>query len=193
LSESDGVLLARVQNGELSALGVLYDRHYAAVLRFARCMLHEKTEAEDVVQEVFLTAARVASSFDGRPSSRAWLVGIAARLVLNRSRRRARLLRCVQRLGQHTDEPQPELPVETLLQRELRAELTRALDKLTPQKRVVIVLAEVEGLTGPEIAETLGIPVGTVWTRLHHARHALRAQLRSRRELTPLGAERKRS
>jgi RNA polymerase sigma factor (sigma-70 family) len=178
LPEHDGSLLQRVQEGDLSALGVLYDRHFQAVLRFGRCLLQDKSEAEDVAQEVFITAARVASSFDGRPSSRAWLFGIAARLVLNRARRGARFLRFVQRLGTHASEAQIALPEETLLQSELRTELSEALHKLTPSKRVVIVLAEVEGLSGPEIAEALGIPVGTVWTRLHHARSALREQLR---------------
>jgi RNA polymerase sigma-70 factor (ECF subfamily) len=176
--EHDGLLLQRVHEGDLSALGVLYDRHYRAVLRLARYLLPEESEAEDVAQEVFLTAARVASSFDGRPSSRSWLFGIAARLVLNRTRRGARFLRFVQRLAAQSGDAQVPEPEETLLQGELRLQLTEALHKLTPHKRVVIVLAEVEGLSGPEIAATLGIPIGTVWTRLHHARNALRDQLR---------------
>lgn len=178
--EHDGALLMRVHEGDLSALGVLYDRHYRAVLRLARCLLPQESEAEDVAQEVFLTVARVASSFDGRPSSRSWLFGITARLVLNRARRGARFLRFVQRLGEQPSEVKAKLPDETLLESELRAQLTEALHKLTPPKRVVIVLAEVEGLSGPEIAEALGIPVGTVWTRLHHARSELRDELRQK-------------
>lgn len=178
--EHDGWLLARVHAGDLSALGVLYDRHFRAVLRLARCLMQQESEAEDVAQEVFLTVARAAASFDGRPSSRSWLFGITARLVLNRARRGARFLRFVQRLGAQPSEVQVSLPDDTLVQNELRAQLAEALHKLTPAKRVVIVLAELEGLSGPEIAEALGIPVGTVWTRLHHARSALRDQLRQK-------------
>jgi RNA polymerase sigma-70 factor (ECF subfamily) len=90
-------------------------------------------------------------------------------------------LRFVKRLGEVSSERTESLPEETLLVGELRAQLSQALHSLTPQKRVVIVMAEVEGLSGPEIAQALDIPLGTVWTRLHHARAELRKQLSRRR------------
>jgi RNA polymerase sigma factor (sigma-70 family) len=181
LPEHDGSLLRRVGDGDLSALGLLYDRHHRSVLRFVRCTLHQRSEAEDVAQEVFLIAARVAASFDGRHSSRAWLFGIAARCVLNRARRGARFLRFVQRIGMQQAQAEEALPEQALLQSELRAQLHAALHQLTPEKRIALVLAEVEGLSGPQIAETLGVPLGTVWTRLHHARRDMREQLRRKR------------
>jgi RNA polymerase sigma factor (sigma-70 family) len=175
--ESDATALARIAEGDLSALGVLYDRHYLAVLRFVQRVLRGNHEAEDVCQETFLTASRVAGAFDGRSSCRPWLYGIASRLMLQRGRGAARLARFLARVTAHAVEPTPPSPHELLLRNELQDGLSRALDALATDKRVVLILAEVEGLSCAEIAQALSIPLGTVWTRLHHARRALRKQL----------------
>ncbi len=173
---SDAAALAALSQGHIGALGVLYDRYQAAVSSFVRRATNDASDVEDVVHATFMTAARAASNFDGRQSCRPWLVGIAARLVHRRKRGLSRWARALSELtvregDRHTD-PHRELAARDEMQR-----LAEALARLTESKRVVLLLAETEGLSSEEIAESLRIPVGTVWTRLHHARRDLRRML----------------
>ena len=164
----DTVALDRVAGGDVGALGQVYDRHAVALLRFASRAAGSH-DAEDLVQATFVRAVKVAATYDGRADdARSWLFGIMARLMQERRRSFARFTRAVLRLAEgsaHATGPQDAH----------RSDLERGLRELSDAKRLVIVLAEVEGYTCDEIAKMLGIPVGTVWTRLHHARKELRA------------------
>lgn len=175
--ETDAEALARLARGDLGALGVIYDRHYLPVLRFIQRATRNAPDAEDLAQEVFLIVSRVAASYDGRPSCRPWLHGIAARLALHNGRRALRFAHFLDKLGAYWKAEASSSPHDALMRSRLGSELERALAKLSPEKRITILLAEVEGLTSEEIACALQIPVGTVWTRLHHARRALRQRL----------------
>ncbi|MDB4933836.1 MAG: polymerase sigma-54 factor RpoN [Labilithrix sp.] len=163
---SDADALARVARGDVGALGEVYDRHARELLRFAS-RTAGASDAPDVVQSTFLRAAKVAGAYDGRaPTARAWLFGIAVRVMQERRRSVARFARALMRF----DASVVVMPVHAE-----RSDLEKALSRLAEAKRVVLVLAEVEGFTCEEIATMLGVPVGTVWTRLHHARKQLRA------------------
>ncbi len=163
---ADSEALARIARGDVGALGELYDRHAAALLRFA-LRSAGADDAEDIVQGTFERVAKVAASYDGRSSSaRSWLFGIAVHIMRERRRSFARLSRALLRLGWSTNAVAPE---------ETAGDLQRGLATLREPKRLVLLLAEVEGFTCEEIAEMLSIPIGTVWTRLHHARRELRA------------------
>jgi len=179
IEETDAEALARVARGELGALGVIYDRHYLKVLAFSRRVTRDAADAEDIAQETFLTAARVAGTFDARSSCRPWLYGITARLLMHRERALGRVSRFLGRFLHHAPEPAAS-PLDAMLGHPLRDELEQALAKLSPEKRMVLLLAEVEGIGCDEIARSLGIPVGTVWTRLHHARREVRKRLERR-------------
>jgi RNA polymerase sigma-70 factor (ECF subfamily) len=169
-ASNDADVLGRVGRGDVGALGELYDRHANALLGFAtRCTGAQ--DAEDIVQTTFVRAARAAATFDSRAgSARSWLFGITAHLVQERRRSFARLARALLRFdvsavtGAASSTPEEE-----------RNDLRKGLDRLTETKRVVLLLAEVEGFTCEEIATMLSVPVGTVWTRLHHARREMRA------------------
>jgi RNA polymerase sigma-70 factor (ECF subfamily) len=171
---SDAQLLEQIGRGDLGALGELYDRHAAGLLAFLR-RYSVDDDAEDLVQTVFLRVVNRAHSFDGRSASgRSWLFGIGIRVVQERRRsirRLASMLGSVAtwRLGY------TRTPLTT------RTDIERAVATLSEPKRAVLLLAEVEGFTCDEIAEMLEVPVGTVWTRLHHARK----ELRHRFEETP--------
>ena len=165
---SDAAVLARVAEGDVAALGALYDRYAPQLLRFARRVA--RNDAEDVVQTVFLRVMRIATTF--RPdatSARPWLFAITTRVLQERTRALRRWGAAMLRLAQDVDEP-----VGTSL--EIAGDVQRGLMRLSMAKRTVLVLAEVEGFACEEIASMLSIPVGTVWTRLHHARKELRAQ-----------------
>jgi RNA polymerase sigma-70 factor (ECF subfamily) len=173
---SDAAALEALSDGHISALGVLYDRYQSTVSSFVRRATNDSSDVEDIVHATFMTAAKAAGNFDGRQSCRPWLVGIAARLLHRRKRGLSRWARALRELtvreGERYTDPHRELSARDEVHR-----LSEALERLTEPKRVVLLLAESEGLSSEDIAAALQIPVGTVWTRLHHARRDLRRLL----------------
>ncbi len=165
----DEALALRLQGGDTGALGALYDRHALAIRRFA-ARAASASEADDIVHGVFLRAMARASTFEpARGPVRGWLFGIAAKIIQEWHRSLARKARALLRATPGDRATSGSAGA--------RRDVTRALEHLTEAKRIVVVLAEIEGCTSEEIAHILGIPVGTVWTRLHHARLELRARL----------------
>lgn len=167
-SVTDADLVSRVARGESEPLGVLFDRYADGVHGFVR-RIAAREDADDLVQETFLRVSQVAGAYEPRSATaRAWIFGIAFSIVRERRRALARLVRALH--GFAGGESQRAVaPVGAA-----RTELERLLSALTPEKREVIVLTEIMGMSGPEAAEILGIPVTTVWMRLHHARRELR-------------------
>ncbi len=167
LGRADADALRRVSRGETAALGEVYDRYAESLLEFAARAVG-RAEAEDVVHSVFLRVTKLARTFDTTAASaRPWLFGIATRVLQERRRSVARTFRALFRLRSSQG------PASTPLL-DQRRDIARGLERLTESKRVVLLLAEVEGFSGDEIAAMLGIPIGTVWTRLYHARRELR-------------------
>lgn len=174
---SDAELMQRIADGRLEALGELYDRHAEGVRHFARRTLSNAAEAEDIAQETFLVVPKIASRYDGRPSARPYLLGIAARLTLRRRRGLARLGEVIASFAATLSTTQRDDPETRMSDGEEIARFERALSRLTDEKRVVLLMIEREGLSGEEVARALEIPVNTVWTRLHKARMELRKSL----------------
>jgi RNA polymerase sigma-70 factor (ECF subfamily) len=170
----DAVLCSRLASGDLSALGELYERHASAVRAFAGRLAGAR-EADDIAHDAFLALARSAARYDGRAEVRAYLFGIAAMLARGRARSLARWLRTLGRV-RHAATPAPSPEEHAASTEELRR-FEGALERLDVGKRAVLLMAEVEGLSGEQIAAALGIPVATVWTRLHYARADLRRAL----------------
>jgi len=179
VSDGDAELLVRIASGDQAALGALYDRHCAALHRFVARATCGHADVDDLVHDAFLTAARIAARYDGRGSARPWLIGIAARLVQRRGRTLARIPRLLARFA--WSRPHAVDPITALESRSEIDVVLPVIARMAPAKRIVLLMAELEDLTGPEIAEALGIPVGTVWTRLHSARRELIAALGSER------------
>lgn len=177
---SDAELMQRIADGRLEALGELYDRHAEGVRRFARRTLSSAAEGDDIVQETFLTVPKIASRYDGRPSARPYLLGIAARLTLRRRRGLGRLGEVIASFAATLSTAERDDPETRMSESEEMARFERALARLTDEKRVVLLMIEREGLSGEEVARALGIPVNTVWTRLHKARMELRKSLSRR-------------
>ncbi|MFO0762236.1 MAG: sigma-70 family RNA polymerase sigma factor [Byssovorax sp.] len=173
---TDAALLAEVAAGDLGALGALFDRHVGPVRRVLLRLGARPADVDDLTQATFLDVVHAAASYDGRPSARSWLVGLA---VIQVRRRRRSLARLAGWMSAWAREPAPhvETPEHLAERQELAARARTALGGLSQKKREVFVLVALEGLSGPEVAELLGIPVATVWTRLHHARTELRASL----------------
>jgi len=173
----DAFLVARLRRRELSALGEAYDAHHIHVRAFGRKLLGDDTAAEDLVQETFLALPDAVARFRGDSSLRTFLVSIA----VNRARHHLRgALRRRAVHGRFEAEPPPSSPdPESDVRRgQLAAVITRALDALPLDQRVAIVLCEVEGRSSVEAAQIVGVPEGTIRTRVFHAKRKLREALR---------------
>ena len=169
---SDPDLLRQLAGGEIGALGELYDRYREPVRRFVARATSNAEDVDDLVHATFLAAAKSASGYDGRPSCRPWLVGIAAQLLRRRRRSVGHLLAvlsALRRMRATAVDPRPAL--------QARDDVEKALGRISEAKRITLLLAEVEGLSCAEVAKVLGLPIGTVWTRLHAARRELRRAL----------------
>jgi RNA polymerase sigma-70 factor, ECF subfamily len=162
---------AQPQPRSVSDVRRLYEKH-AAELRLA---LHRLTgsgaDADDLLQEAFVIALRRMGELSHVRSERGWLYGVSLKLVA--AWRRRKRLRAWLGLDSALELAAPDSPQRTLEQREAGKQLQVALEALPEAKRDVIVLFELQGLSGDEIAEAMRVPVATVWTRLFHARKAL--------------------
>jgi RNA polymerase sigma-70 factor (ECF subfamily) len=173
-------LMPRAADAE-SDFRALYDGWFAQVCRWLRALGGPQSDVEDLAQEVFLVVRRKLHAFDGE-SAAAWLYGISARVAAN-ARRAAWFRHLFSRRGPLPDgEPSRHAgPAELLERKQAEAALYRLLDRMSEKRRTVLVLSEIEGHSGDEIARLLRIPVATVRTRLHHARRDLVALAAKRR------------
>lgn len=178
---SDAVLLERSARGDRDAFDQVMLRHHASVYRLARLLVHGDDDAEDVLQQTFLAAWKNAGRFRAEAAVRTWLLTIARHMALRTRRRRAR--EPVQdvsldELGVQAGWGSPD--PETLAMMSERQELLEAaFETLTPEEREVMTLRDLEGLSGEDTAAVLGLSVAAMKSRLHRARLALAARVRS--------------
>lgn len=167
----DVQLLGRIGQGDEDAMAAFYREHGRVVLAQVLLVAGERVLAEEIVQDTMLAVWRGAGSFRGESSVRSWVIAIARRQT--RDRLRARRLRVVDDAflaDQPGSGPGPEVMA---LDRAELAEVTSAIRQLAPPHREVLGLVFGSGLSLPEVAGVLEIPVGTVKSRLTAARTAL--------------------
>jgi RNA polymerase sigma-70 factor (ECF subfamily) len=169
---SDPELVGAIADEDRSAFDELYARHFAWLhLRLSR-RCADPTLVEEAVQDTFLTIWRKAGSYQGRGEVGAWIWGIGIRQLLNRMRRRKtpawHLMIQSDRLVSAED---------TALLGTEHGDVGGAIDRLSPELRAVVQATVIDGLTTREAAGLLGVPSGTVKTRMMRARHQLREAL----------------
>jgi RNA polymerase sigma factor (sigma-70 family) len=170
-SEIDEVLLRRVARGETDALTVLYRRHADGLFWFLLRLASDRMLAEEILQDTLLAIWRGADSFAGRAKVRTWLYGIARRQAHNRLGVTRPVETTLDDVAEPvTTEPGPEELVLAGLELD---RVLAAVDRLNLVHREVLVLMFVAEMSQAEIAAVIGVPVGTVKSRLHHARGAL--------------------
>jgi RNA polymerase sigma-70 factor, ECF subfamily len=170
-------LVARCRRGDHTAWRALYDRHAPTVYRFLAALGIPPGEREDACQDVFVAVYRSLARFRGEARLSTWIYRIAARGA-GRSLQRRRLQSLLSTLLMREPPPPPEPdPSERTARIELLDDL---VGRLSPKKRLVLVLFEIEELPVDEIAKIAGCPENTVWSRLHHARADL-AEMAKRR------------
>lgn len=184
LDSSEALLIQRCNAGDETACAELVNLHQRMVFNLALNLLHDRDEALDLSQDVFLLVFRTLSSFRGQSALRTWIY----RIVINQARNRQRWWRRRHRADQvsldehlqHCGDLPSEgaiAPDRLLASKETAARLWQAMDRLPFDQRTAIILREIEGLRYDEIAFSLGVAIGTVKSRLTRARHALRAEL----------------
>ncbi|HEX9774286.1 MAG TPA: RNA polymerase sigma factor [Actinomycetota bacterium] len=167
---SDARLLHDVAAGNRSALETLYRRHAPwLLLRLSRRCADEGV-VEEVVQDTFLAVWRGAGRYAGRGQVGAWIWGIAIRRLVDRLRRQPRVLRAVRQAHEPSAEERVLYGVE-------HGDLGSALERLSPELRAVVQATILDGLTTREASALLGIPAGTVKTRMMRAKAQLRGEL----------------
>lgn len=179
--DRDAELIARAAVGDREAFAEVVARHGAHVLRFARAIASDQAAAEDALQETFLAAWRGAASFRGDASVRSWLLTIARHAVYRQHRRRSgepEALEPLPDLGYAAGWGSVEDPEAGALRRESRVLFERALEQLDAADREVLLLRDLEGFAGDEVAAMLGITTAAMKTRLHRARLRLATKVR---------------
>ena len=174
-TRGDILLIERIVARDQAAVGELYDRHCRLLFGLILRIIRDRSEAEEILQEVFVLVWTRAETYDvsiGPPA--AWLVRVARNRAIDRLRANNVRLRAVESV------PEPE-PVENPESRarvsEQQRAVARALESLPPDQRLLIEQAYFLGLTQSELAERFKLPLGTVKTRIRTGMLALREQL----------------
>jgi len=175
----DEKLLAAAREGDEAAFHELIDRHAEGLFRLAFRLVGDTMDAEDVVQEALMGAFEHLGRFEGRSTIKTWLTRILLRQAARCHRRRARhravsFEQASATAGDGLGVPAGESPSDDANR---RLDVHRALQRISPDHREAVVLREFEGMSYAEMAEVLGVPQGTVESRLHRARQALRELL----------------
>ena len=177
MHQEDAELVSQSKLGELSAFNLIVERYQSQVLNVSARILGDRSSAEDIAQETFISAHKAIGRFRGG-SLRAWLLRIATNLsydYIRASRRRPE-----QSLDQDMLNPGFSIPAggaspeQTALAAELRAEIERAIVSLPPDQRTTLVLIDVQGLSYEEETEAVGASLGTIQSRLSRARSRVR-------------------
>lgn len=173
----DSLWLEQCREGDSLAIERLVQTYQRDVYRLALSILDNPDEADDATQEIFLSALRALESFRGQASFKTWLFSIAINVCRNRIqrfKRRGKLQQILQSLfSQEQAHPEKEA-----MQSESDAALWQAIRALDDKHRIPVILRYYHDLPIADIAETLGIPIGTAHSRLNHAREKLRAMLK---------------
>ena len=184
----DATLVERSRNGDLEAFNQIVRRYQLRVYNLAARILGDRTAAEDVAQDTFVSAYKALARFRGG-SLRAWLLRIASNLCYDRLRSAKRrpeqsLDEAMESPGFHVPSRDPS-PEQQAISRELHDHVQRAILGLPFDQRNTIMLVDVQGLSYEEAAEAMDVSMGTVKSRLSRARAAVRDALMAHRELLP--------
>jgi len=174
-TDPDIALIQGMASGDLHALDELYARHGPGILSYLTSFLNNRQQAEEVLQDVMLTAWTSAATFRGESKVRTWLLVIARNRAINSIRRKVPL---VIPFDEALDSPSADTsPLERIEKNARKQMLNEALNRLPEQQREILELVFYHQLTGPEVAEVLEINLGTVKSRLHRAKEMLRRVL----------------
>ncbi len=186
-SNSETELLERSRAGDTQAFDRLVQEHYVLAYNTAYRLLGTVDQAEDATLESFTRAYRSLDRFRGEASFSTWLYRIVTNVCLDQLRGAAQAPDSLEEGGPE-DRPrevpdESANPAEVALQRRRQQTVHQALQQLSSPHRIVLVLYDLNGFSYEEVGRVLGVPVGTVKSRLNRARHALKQELVEHLEL----------
>jgi RNA polymerase sigma-70 factor (ECF subfamily) len=167
---TDTELIARVVDGDREAFNQIMRIHEDRVFSVCLRMMTEREAALDATQETFITVFRKAAQFKGEAALGTWIYRIAVNTCYDHLRKSKR--RPVHRMPEHHDEPDPSAQSE-VESAGLRPDIEKALVALPREFRSAVILSDIEGLALSEVARILGVPVGTVKSRVFRGRRLL--------------------
>ena len=172
---TDNQLMAQVGSGEVSKLAVLFERHHRPLFRYFVSMNRNKELSEDLVQDVFFRMLRYRTSYDPNQSFTAWMYQIARNANVDQAQKRKGEVVGIDEFDDRRPEPASPAPgpEESAAKVQDLALLKRALDRLPPEKREILVLSRFQDMKYEDIAAVLGCEVGTVKVRVYRAMRAL--------------------
>jgi RNA polymerase sigma-70 factor (ECF subfamily) len=197
VESDDRKLVEAARQGDVDAFRQLVQKYQRKVHGIALGIVRDPDEAKDVAQEAFIRVHRSLASFDGTSQFYTWLYRIVTNLCIDQLRkRRHQKVEFDETVAQETEEGpivtsgiEPHRlgfdPRRALEDKELGARLRAALDQLSDAHRAVLVMREVEGMSYQEMADQMGCSIGTIMSRLFHARKKMQALLCSEKEGEP--------
>jgi len=171
---ADPELILQLQRGDLGALGGLYDRHRNLVYRTALAITGDKEAAADLLHDTFLRLFRFGHRIDPDRPLEPWLYRMTANMSYTWIKQRGRWRQALRDMADNVSRESQVTPPQQVERNEAWLEVRKALQSISPEKRVVVVLYYLNDLTINEIAEILELPGGTVKSRLHYGRRALK-------------------
>lgn len=173
--------MKRCLGGDADAYSTLVERYGGRVYNIALRITNDRDAANDCAQEAFIRAYRALHQYDPGLPFGPWLYRIATNASLNHVQRWHAHETAVEEFPESSEEPE-EGPEATALRREELAEVVSAMEELPAAYRAALTLRHMQQLSYQEVADALGIPLGTVKTHLHRARAALKARMAARRK-----------
>ncbi len=179
LAPTDRELIKRLCDGDLDALGTLYDRYRLLVFHTALAVTHDRQSAEDILQECFLKLNAYARRIDVDLPLEPWLYRVTVNLAYTWVSRRSRWLTSLESVIDRLVAPARTNAEDHAEMVELHTVIRKAIDALPPPQRMTIILYYLNDLSLKEISYVMSCPVGTVKSRLHYGREYLGRQLQS--------------
>ncbi len=174
---TDGDLILRLCHEDLSALEILFERYKTQVHRTALAITHDVAAADDILQDTMLKVYQYANRIDTALPLAPWLYRVTVNLAYSWTTRTRNRWTSIENMVDHLISPVLHAPDKVAEANEESGRIRDAIESLSVNQHVVVVLHYLEGMDLQQIAEVLELPVGTVKSRLHYAREALRRQL----------------
>jgi RNA polymerase sigma factor (sigma-70 family) len=167
-------LIQKARSGDLEAFSTLVSKYKGQVFRHAFSIVNDRMEAEDIAQEAFVKAYSSLSKLDNNFAFVSWLTRIVTNICYDKLKKRQK----IQKLQLKSNDRAEQMSMTSSIDRtQLKLEIQEAMQKLSPDQRIVLSLRDIQGYSYDEISKLLSIPLGTVKSRIHSARIALKKEI----------------